>query len=182
MAPDPSAAVAVAAIVRRIADLQLVNCHMSHERVRCDNGQPVRCGNGSADAFSRVPLCSPDIRAGRLACGHTVVRYEVQRDIDTLTRLAALEPPLAGVLSAELGVIGHDIQQLDHRKGDAEKQVAVSVTRALENGGALAAQVDEARAHVQALEQEHDAYVGQLRAWRERVLHAVAKPGHVPRL
>src|SRR4028119_1987478 len=60
----------------RIASLQVTRCRMFHERVRVENGAVLRVYRGEPEAgVVRIGLCSPEVRARNLACGHTMARY-----------------------------------------------------------------------------------------------------------
>lgn len=158
----------VAAIRGRIAALQLVECRMAHERVRVEQGRIVRrCAEGAEDVLGRQPLCSRETRTLRLACGHTTARDEMQHVLVDLRDLGVLSADVCAALRAELQAIGDDIHNLDHRKGDAEKQYALAA-EACEDAGAAPA-LEQNTALVRALESEHLRHVERLADWRARV-------------
>jgi hypothetical protein len=173
MSGGAAASIDVVAIGHRIMALQLVNCRMVHERVRSEQGQLVRLlVEGGEGRLARLPLCSREIRAQRLACGHTTARDRVRRDLRALLAAGALSEPEHRALADELDAIGNDIQGLDHRKGDAEKDYALA-TEDRSATGALAVEMRDAA--VRVLEREHDSHVERLRAWRERLLNAIQR-------
>jgi hypothetical protein len=162
------------AVRARLAALQIVACRMAHERVRWEHGRLVRRGaEGADDEVIRVPLCSAHTRAQRLACGHTPARNETQRAIAELGAAGVLSGEQCRLFAAELDAIGHDIQLLDHRKGDAEKQHALALEACRSREPRRGTTVGDAAAHLSALELEQERHVERLRDWRDRLLRAV---------
>jgi hypothetical protein len=164
------------AIRDRIEATQIVACGMAHERVRWDDGRIVRRLVGEQDdALVRVTLCSHATRAKRLGCGHTLARSEARRALVDLRAAGALSDEQRLAFDAELEAIGHDIQLLDHRKGDAEKRRALLIETLQVGGGIAAATLVEetSMASIRALEREHAIHLDRLREWRTRVLQAI---------
>src|SRR5260370_26157362 len=116
-----------------IAALGAVKCHMSHERIIRAAGStlPVVCRIPEG-ADRRVGLCSPETRAQRLGCSHTMARIKLESAIDELETGAREKNGPESFLRAELNWLDNEIHLLDHPKGEAEKTLA----RIMEEHGA----------------------------------------------
>lgn len=158
-----------------IAALRVVNCHMSHERVvrAADSMRPVVC-RFPEGSHQRVGLCSPEVRAQRLACSHTSARIKLERGISELN-----PEDSAGTASFsgnELNWLNNEIHLLDHRKGEAETMLA----RVLEETYATEDQarnwrLRKAEERIRELEALHDEYVERLGVLRDRVVTELDK-------
>lgn len=155
--------------------MQIVPCRMAHERVRLEEGRIVRrCAEGAEDVLARQPLCSKETRAKRLACGHTTARDAARRALHVLRDDGVLSAEVCAALECELQAIGHEIQLLDHRKGDAEKQYALAAEASCFEGATAASRsLQHAESGVRDLEVEHGRQVDALHGWRQRVLAAI---------
>jgi hypothetical protein len=163
---------AVSEIRERIARLQVVACRLAHERACWENGGIVRHQVGDEDVLVR-PLCSSHVRRRRLACAHTTARYAAEQALLDLRNAGALGEDACAAFLQELHALGHQIHLLDHRKGDAEKDLALAVETARLAADATAAALrDAAQSLVRTMESEHDGYAERLRDWRDRVLAA----------
>lgn len=154
---------------REVSALRAVKCRMSHERV-------VRQGEHMLPAASRLPgvayrrvgLCDHGERALRVGCSHTTARVKLKEAINELGGGGGPATDLAG----ELNRLDNEIHLLDHRKGEAEKELARALEwahRAGDQGGegvGLAAVENE----VGELELLHDGYVEQVGTLRDRVM------------
>lgn len=142
----------------RIASLRVIRCRMIHERVRVEDGAVVRISRGGAEpVVARVGLCAPEERARNLACGHTMARYLLLDAISALHGTGWLPDDAHHALADELGSVSNAIHLLDHRKGDAERTLALSAD-------------GEGQAEVKRMEAEHDAYAERLQALQRDVL------------
>ncbi|MBD0319320.1 MAG: hypothetical protein ICV87_03240, partial [Gemmatimonadetes bacterium] len=149
----------------RIAELRVTGCRMSHERVRMENGAVLRVSRGGAEqAVVRIGLCSPEVRARNLACGHTMARYLLLDALAALHTAGRLPGGAHDEVRAAVESVGDAIHLLDHAKGEAERRFALASE--LEPAGAAAALAAEVR----RLEEQHDAYAGQMRELRRAVL------------
>lgn len=149
-----------------IASLRVIKCRMAHERVVVSNA-PARTpvSRGSLYNFERVGLCSPDERAGRLGCSHTMSRTKLERAI------GELESEKAEQLGHELNWITNEIHLLDHRKGEAEARLASARQEA--GGGSVdgrALEIMKETEEVRRLERQHDEYVERVGMLRDRVV------------
>jgi hypothetical protein len=141
---------------------------MLHERVRVENGAVLRVSRGEPEpGLVRVGLCSPEVRARNLACGHTMARYVLLDAVRALHAAGRLPGDTSDRLRQALESVCNAIHLLDHRKGDAERQLALSSERkdgccegAAEEEGTSAA--SGPAAEVERLEEQHDAYAGQI--------------------
>jgi hypothetical protein len=147
----------------RIASLQVTRCRMFHERVRVENGAALRVYRGEVEpAVVRIGLCSPEVRARNLACGHTMARYLLLDAVRALHEAGKLPDDVHDPLLQTLVNVSDAIHLLDHQKGDAERQLALS------SEGKQ--QPSERAAKVKLLEEQHDAYAEQIRELQRAVL------------
>lgn len=160
-----------------IVALAAVKCHMSHERIIRAAGSllPVVC-RFPEGAYRRVGLCSPETRAQRLGCSHTMARIKLESAIDELETGAGEESVPGSFLRSELNWLNNEIHLLDHRKGEAEKTLA----RILEEYGAVdgagqAKRLREAEAKVRELERLHDEYVDRIGILRDTIVTEMDK-------
>jgi hypothetical protein len=147
----------------QIASLQVTRCRMFHERVRIENGAVLRVSRGEPESgVVRIGLCSPEVRARNLACGHTMARYLLLDAVQALHEAGVLPDAARAHLQREVESVSDAIHLLDHQKGHAERQLALS-TEAKQ-------QPREEAAEVKRLEEQHDAYAEQIRELRREVL------------
>jgi hypothetical protein len=133
----------------QVASLQVIRCRMVHERVRIENGVALRrSGGGAEPALVRLGLCSPEVRGRNLACGHTMARYVLFDAVRALQQDPLLEA---------LETVHNAIHLLDHQKGDAERQLALSSE--MKNVLETARWASE----IERIEQQHDLHVEQIR-------------------
>ena len=152
-----------------IAVLVAVKCRMSHERIikAPDSLLPVRCHFPDGN-YQRIGLCSPETRAQRLGCSHTMARIKLGNAINEFTED---ESGPGRSLGDELYWLNNEIHLLDHRKGEAEKTVAIL----LEARGALDRMCQDeiliqAQEKVREMERLHDEYVDRIGILRDRVV------------
>ncbi|HEX8671945.1 MAG TPA: hypothetical protein VF710_08660 [Longimicrobium sp.] len=162
----------------RIASLQVTRCRMFHERVRIENGAVLRVWRGEPEqAVVRIGLCSPEVRARNLACGHTMARYLLLDAVQALHAEGMLPEEARARLQREVEGVSDAIHLLDHQKGHAERQLALSAEAKEEPS--------EGGAEVRRLEEQHDAYAEQIRDLQRTVLEhldAAHDGGRVPDL
>lgn len=158
-------------IRHEIAAMRIVKCRMAHERVigLADSKLPMP-DSGSSGHFKRVGLCSPELRAERLGCSHTMSRSKLDRAIDELDSGAAED------LRYELNWLTNEIHLLDHRKGEAEaRQARAEVETKVRGGGTSVLEVVKESEIVRELEMQHDLYVERIGALRDKVVSALDK-------
>ncbi|HEV2734140.1 MAG TPA: hypothetical protein VGV85_04845 [Longimicrobiaceae bacterium] len=164
------------ALRERIASLQVTRCRMFHERVRVENGAALRVSRGEPEpSLVRIGLCSPEARARNLACGHTMARYVLLDAVRALHAAGRLPEAAHDPLEQALESVCNAIHLLDHQKGDAERRLALSSERKHRSRGEAAEEeaASEAAlsaAEVRRLEEQHDAYAGQIRELQGAVL------------
>lgn len=160
----------------QIASLRVTRCRMFHERVRVENGAVLRVSRGEPEpGLVRVGLCGPEVRARNLACGHTMARYVLLDAVRALHAAGRLPGAAHDALREALESVCDAIHLLDHQKGDAERQLALSSERrhrsregaADEEGASAAAR---SAAEVRRLEEQHDAHAEQIRELQGAVL------------
>ena len=155
-----------------IAALSVVKCHMSHERIRRAGELmlPVAC-RVPEGSYQRVGLCSPEVRAQRLGCSHTTARIKLQDAINELNTGDAKSGQRSS-LGGELTWLNNEIHLLDHRKGEAEKNVAKleELSRDVDRSH-KEMELLEARNVVREMERLHDQYVELIGALRDRVVN-----------
>src|SRR6266849_1435633 len=159
-----------------IAGLRVVKCHMSHERVvrAADSGLPLIC-RVPEGSYQRVGLCSPEARAQRLGCSHTMARIKLERAIDVL---GAEDSSGTGSFSGnELNWLNNEIHLLDHQKGEAEKALARILEEAYsaEDRARNCQRLREAEEKIRKMEELHDEYVERLGVLRDRVVTEIDK-------
>jgi hypothetical protein len=148
----------------RVASLQVTRCRMLHERVRVENGVVLRVWRGEPEPTPvRVGLCSPEERARNLACGHTMARYVLLDAVAALRAAGRLTDAEHDPLRRALESVSDAIHLLDHRKGHAEKALAL-------RSEADSSSRNESAAEVRRLEEEHDALAGRIRELQGAVL------------
>lgn len=147
----------------RIASLHVTRCRMFHERVRIENGAVLRVSRGKAEpALVRIGLCSPEARSRNLACGHTMARYVLLDAVHALHAAGKLPDDTRDTLLQALGSVSDAIHILDHRKGEAERRLALA------SEGKQ--QPSEGVAEVELLEEQHDSHAEQIRELQRAVL------------
>lgn len=151
-----------------VAALHILKCRMAHERVLRDDasGLPVRRRFPEGD-YRRVGLCSPEQRTGRLGCSHSMARMKLGEAIKALAAICGGEDPVSAQFSGELTELDNAIHLLDHRKGEAEKRLAIS----LEEAGDLG--VRKAEREINEMETTHDELVEQISRLRDRVVSEI---------
>jgi hypothetical protein len=161
---------------KEIASLCIVKCHMSHERIR-------RVGEFRLPIVSRLPgggyqrvcLCSPEVRAQRLGCSHTTARIKLQEAINELNIGHGNNDGQVSELAVLLNRLDNQIHLLDHRKSEAEKNLA-KIEEQKYRTGDQANKVEEltgAKKIVLEMQQLHDKYVEQIGVLRDRVLNSL---------
>ena len=161
----------VSSLREEIVALRAVKCHMSHERIISVAGSmsPV-VGSLPEGSYQRVGLCSPETRAQRLGCSHTMARIRLESAIDEL-KTGAEEPSGPGSsLGSELNWLNNEIHLLDHRKGEAEKAIALFETYSASDRAGQVERLKEAEEKVRELERLHDEYVDRIGILRDRVV------------
>jgi hypothetical protein len=167
---------ALRALREQVASLQVTRCRMVHERVRVENGAALRVFRGEPEpSLVRIGLCGPEVRARNLACGHTMARYVLLDAVGALYAAGRLPRTAHDALRQALESVCNAIHLLDHQKGEAERQLALSSEREHRSCGGAAEEegmgaATGPAAEVKRLEAQHDAYAEQVRELQGAVL------------
>ncbi len=154
-----------------IVALRAVKCHMSHERIiRAAGSMLPVVGRLPEGAYQRVGLCSQKTRAQRLGCSHTMARIKLESAIDELEAGAEEKSGPGSFLRSELNWLNNEIHLLDHRKGEAEKAIALFETYSASDRGGQVERLKEAEEKVREMERLHDQYVDRMAILRDRVV------------
>ncbi len=161
---------------KEIASLRVVKCHMSHERIkRVGEFMLPIVSRFPSGGYQRVGLCSPEVRAERLGCSHTTARIKLQDAISELSIGHENNEGQDSELAIELNRLNNQIHLLDHRKSEAEKNLA-EIEEQKYHASDQADKVEEltaAKKVVLELEQLHDKYVEQIGMLKDRVLNSL---------
>ncbi len=169
---DKHSRITLLTLLRKEIDaLRVVKCRMAHEQVvrSTDTMQP-QFSQQFPNSFERVGLCSPEVRAERLGCSHTMSRTKLDRALDEL------DSAIAEHLRAELSRVTDEIHLLDHRKGHAEAnkaRIELNMRSQCEEG--VNGELLKASNKINQLEQEHDEYVERVGELKERILQELEK-------
>ena len=108
-------------IIKLLNDFQVVRCNLVHEKVLMSQGMPRVKEIGSDKKFDLKGLCPSLIRDKRLGCAHTMANSQFTR----LIRKAELINPVIKSDIILLENLIFEIYQIDHLKGDLEKEKAI---------------------------------------------------------
>ncbi len=163
------------ALREQVASLQVTRCRLLHERVRVENGAALRVFRGEpGPSLVRIGLCGPEVRARNLACGHTMARYVLLDAVGDIHAAGRLPDATHDPLRQALESVCNAIHLLDHQKGEAERQLALSSEGMHRSCGGSAEEegtgAATGSAEVRRLEAQHDAYAEQIRELQGVVL------------
>ena len=140
-------------LCEKLASLEAVKCGMAHEAVQRDaqTGLPIHqpCG------YQRNPLCDDAIRRQRIGCGHTSARYVFGDVLDALADRGDVPENMIDGWRMRWQELDLAVSMTDHRKGDAERDLAEVIERTL----ALPADDHTSR---QSAEEERQAIEGRI--------------------
>lgn len=155
-------------IKEKVEDLKAVKCRVNHERVLTDKetGLPLSKYIGEK-VYERIGFCPREVREQRISCGHTNAPDILK---NALTLLDS-EGKDVEILRTELMNVITQIHLLDHRKGDAEKQLAILIEK--KNNlpkKSFEKEISPARDAINDLENEHRGYVDKIAEVRDRIV------------
>lgn len=158
-----------------IAALRVVKCQMSHERIvrATDTMLPIVC-SFPENSYHRAGLCSPEVRAVRLGCSHTMARIKLERGFKELgTGGSGLESSL----DYELNWLNNEIHLLDHRKGEAEKGLAgiLEEVYSADHQEHVHERLRQAEEEIREMEKLHDEYVERVGVLRDTIVAELEK-------
>ncbi len=151
-------------LYEKIAVLKIVKCRLNHERIRYDKKTDLPLAGCLPEfGYTNIGFCPPEIRAQRLACGHTMARYELE---NALSHLASNGVEIEN-LQTDLREVTNRIHRLDHQKGFAEKHLAQLVEKKYsEPENDLTEAIEQAKFSIRDIEDQHDECaekIGQVR-------------------
>jgi hypothetical protein len=155
-------------LYEKIACLKTVKCRLGHERIRYDKVTNLPFAECLPElGYKNIGFCSPEIRAERLACGHTMARYLLEN------ALALLESN--GVetenLRNDLREVTNKIHSLDHEKGFAEKHLAQLIEKKYaETENHLTDEIEKARFSIKEIEDFHSDCVEKIGKVRDSII------------
>ena len=152
----------------KVENLKAVKCRVNHERVVIDKetGVPISTYIGEK-AYERIGFCPSEVREQRISCGHTRASYILE---DALTLLDSQGKNVKD-LRNELNNVTTQIYMLDHRKGDAEKHLAILVEKKLNSSEqSFEKEISLAKDAINDLENEHSDYVDKIAEVRDRIV------------
>lgn len=113
-------------IKNKIEQFQVVKCDMYHEKIKLDiqTGQPVLKGTSNDSYYERVNLCGIVERSKRLGCAHSSSNNSFLNLIDELKtddqEIINLKKRISNLIL--------QIYTLDHKKGELEKELVISIS------------------------------------------------------
>lgn len=159
-----------------IAELLVVKCRMSHEQIIRTAGSNLPVTSRTSGSYQRIGLCDPETRARQLGCGHTMSRYRLEAAISEVGAGNQERAGQGALLGCELNGLINEIHLLDHRKGEAEKFLAIALEEAhcadSEEGGTGGGdeRLKIAEGAVREIEERHDEYVSRIGELRDKVV------------
>lgn len=155
-------------LYEKIACLKTVKCRLNHERIRYDKETNLPFAECLPElGYKSIGFCSPEIRAERLACGHTMARYLLE---DALALLVSNGVDTED-LNFELREVTDRIHSLDHEKGFAEKHLAQLVEKkyaGAEND--LTVEIEKAKFSIKEIEDFHSDCVEKIGKVRDSII------------
>lgn len=112
-------------IIEKIEEFEVFQCGLYHEKVKIDTTTklPVKSNSVDEDCFSRVNLCDSRLRRKRLGCAHSSANYQFNNLINSIGIITDDIKETKDTLNATI----LKIYQLDHKKGDLEKEFAKAI-------------------------------------------------------
>ncbi|CAN5292282.1 hypothetical protein BH10ACI1_BH10ACI1_01060 [soil metagenome] len=154
-------------LYEKITNLKSVKCRLMHERVQIDKTSklPITKNVGEI-VYDRIGFCRPEIRNERTSCGHTMAHISLLEAV----KLLEAEGNITGDLRKELNNLTNRIYQLDHKKGDAEKNLAVLIEKQFYEPEEVSEKNLEAVAAIKEIETQHDECVEGLGNLRDQII------------
>ena len=166
----------LAASKKALEPLKAVNCRMAHERVLIDpNSQLPIVGSIADIEFERLGLCEASKRFKNPACSHTMARYPLETALDLLAEQGNENSEWRD----DLDNLSNVIHQLDHEKGEAEKQFAQLIVKIgdTENEPVkirlLIEEKESTRAKIAWMEQKHGLLVEKIEILKNKIFAAL---------
>lgn len=160
-------------LFEKVKNLKTAKCRLRHERVQIDaeSNLPVT-RHIPETVFDRIGLCTWEIRNERVSCGHTTAHLVLLDAIEILES----ENRIKEDLRADLDSVLNQIYQLDHKKGDAEKDLAMAIEKretGADNG--FDKTLETAAAAIDEIESQHDECVEGIGKVQARIIDEMQK-------
>ena len=155
-------------LLEKIKNLKSVRCGLTHERVLIDKNSKLPITRNIKEIiYDRIGLCRPEIRSERISCGHTTAHLPLLKALEILESEGIIKTDLR----TELKRLLNRIYQLDHKKGDAEKHLAILIEKQFyEPEKVLETDFKAAAAAIREIESQHNEYVERLGKMRDRII------------
>lgn len=152
----------------KILNLKTVKCRYHHERIIYDKETNLPIPSFMPEtSYQNIGLCSPEIRAERIACGHTMARYLLENALSILASNGVETENLQN----DLREVTNEIHTLDHEKGFAEKHLAQLIERKhAETENDLVEEIEKAKFSIKELEDSHSVCVEKIGAVRDLII------------
>lgn len=109
----------------KLLAMKAVKCQLKHEQVKTDaSGMPMTMPHPDMIAYQRIGFCPQAIRAERIGCAHTMVRYSLNEALKYLCKKDHLNHSIYLDMQNSLSELEEKIYRLDHEKGHADKAFA----------------------------------------------------------
>ncbi len=155
-------------INERIKGLKAVKCGIAHEKVHIDNITNLPVSNYTGEiVYERVGFCSKDLRNERISCSHSMASYILEDALNLLDT----ESEKIIYLKNNLKDVMFQIYQLDIKKGEAEKRLAILIEKNVnETDEVSEADIKMAREEIEKIKNEHDGRVDEIAEVRNRTV------------
>ena len=111
-------------IKNKIEQFHVVKCDMYHEKIKMDNtGQPILNRTSNDSYYERMNLCETSERSKRLGCAHSSSNNNFLNLIDQLKT----DDQKIVDLKKEISDLILQVYTLDHKKGELEKELVISL-------------------------------------------------------
>lgn len=157
----------------KLGKLEAVKCGIAHEKVLIDEqtNLPITTYTGEI-VFERIGFCAPETRKKRISCSHTSAPYILQ---DALM-LLEFEGADVEFLKKEFFDVTNQICQLDHKKGDAEADLAKLIAKKqTEPNQQTETEIASANREIKKIENEHAESVDKIAKLRDRIILEIEK-------
>ncbi len=156
-------------LYERIARLKAVKCRLAHERILYDKETNLPIPEDLPDeiSYQNIGFCPREIRAERIACGHTMARYLL---VNALTLLESNGVETKN-LRDDLDEATNNIHRLDHEKGFAEKRLAQLMEKKYsEPDNDLNGEIEQAKNAIKDVENLHSVYAEKIGSVRDSII------------
>lgn len=155
-------------LYEKISRLKTVKCRFGHERIRYDKETNLPVAECLPElGYKNAGFCPPEIRAERLACGHTMARYLLE---DALALLASNGVETEN-LQNDLREVTNRIHSLDHEKGFAEKHLARLIEKKYaETENNFTEEIEKAKFSIMEIEDAHSLCVEKIGSVRDSII------------